>query len=246
MPDNNINTPKVKAEKVEKVFNPDALANVYTKLLALRREVSDLRLTQGGKNTYSKYSYFELADFEPKVIPLFEKYGLLPIVDYTPTVATLTMVNVTNPQETIVFHSPMPDLISSMQKGNTLMQTQGSLETYSRRYLYLTALELVQADTEEKDAELMQRAAGSAKGIGGSSQDSSLPYNQSDVDILVTAIGSYLTAMQKKDGNLQKFVDYKTNVLNNPDFACQKATPADYQTLKSIQKFLLDSGYSAL
>lgn len=230
--------------KVEVSF--DSTTNVWARLLAVRKALSDLRLQQGGKNDYSKYSYFELGDFEPSLISLCEKYRIIPIVDYGSTVSTLTVVNVDDPTQTIVFHSPMPDLNLSMQKGNTLMQTQGSLETYTRRYLYLTAFELVQQDTEEKEKERqdeLEANGKTGKGKNAASVDSN-PYNQDDVNAVVSAIGKMLATMQAKEGSMQKFSDYKTTVLNNPNFSCQKATPADYSTLKNIQKFLIESGYS--
>lgn len=231
-----------KTVEVKGVAKANPFQNIYTKLLAVRREISDLKLKQGGKNGYANYTYFELADFEPAAIKLCEEYRIIPLVDYGPTMATLTFVDADDTEKTIAFHSPMPDLLSSMQKGNTLIQTQGSLETYTRRYLYLTAFELVQTDTEEADIQAAEQ-----KGKDGKSAKASASvgaYTQHDVDILVNAIGSMLVAMNKKEGSMQKFQDFKTTVLNNPGFTCQKATPADYETLKSIQTFLIKSGYS--
>ena len=50
--------------------------NLYSKLQKVRVELQSSNLKKSGKNTYSKYEYFELGDFLPKVNELCDKYGL--------------------------------------------------------------------------------------------------------------------------------------------------------------------------
>ena len=41
--------------------------NLYQKLQKVRVELQNSKLKKSGKNTFSKYEYFELGDFLPKV-----------------------------------------------------------------------------------------------------------------------------------------------------------------------------------
>jgi hypothetical protein len=100
------------------------------------------------------YKYFELQDIVPVALPIFQKVGLVPIVNFTNEVATMTLVNVDNPQEFIYFNSPMRDIeaIISTKTGGEVtnaIQRLGSVETYQRRYLYMIALDIVESDSIE-------------------------------------------------------------------------------------------------
>ena len=94
-------------------------------------------------NKFAGYSYYELSDFLPVINTIFEKLKLCSIVSFSAEYATLTLVNMENPDETIVFTSPMA---SAALKGCHEIQNMGAVETYSRRYLYVTALEIVEHD----------------------------------------------------------------------------------------------------
>jgi hypothetical protein len=100
------------------------------------------------------YKYFELQDIVPEATPIFQKVGLLPAVTFTETEATMTLFNVDNPGDFIVFSSPMKEIepIVSTKTGGEVtnaIQRLGSVETYQRRYLYMIALDIVESDTIE-------------------------------------------------------------------------------------------------
>ena len=57
--------------------------NLYQKLQKVRVELQNSKLKKSGKNTFSKYEYFELGDFLPKVNELCEKYNLSTIFQFT-------------------------------------------------------------------------------------------------------------------------------------------------------------------
>lgn len=124
--------------------------NVYGKLLQTREDILGKNLKMGGRNNYSNYSYYELSDFIPSVIASFKKNGLIAIVSYTAETATMTITDTDDPKgQTIVIASPMPSVSESTTKGQQPIQTLGALETYERRYLYLSALDLVETDEVE-------------------------------------------------------------------------------------------------
>jgi hypothetical protein len=98
--------------------------------------------TKSGKNTFQKYDYFELKDFIPQVLKECDKYGLTAIYSVNEPTATLTIVNTDDPVESIEFSTPWVMSTGS----NNPIQNLGSTHTYTRRYLWMMALELVETD----------------------------------------------------------------------------------------------------
>lgn len=98
---------------------------------------------KSGHNSFSKYSYFELDDIVPSKTEIFNELGLCDTITFTSTDAILTLVNIDNPSEILAFASPMRDL---ELKGANAVQLLGGAETYQRRYLYMTMLDIVESD----------------------------------------------------------------------------------------------------
>jgi hypothetical protein len=120
--------------------------NIYEKLQTCRVELQKMNLKKSGENKFAGYDYFELCDFLPQVNELFLKYKLFSQVSFTSDIATLTIVDAEKPEDTIIFTSPMA---SATLKGCHDIQNLGAVESYQRRYLYLTALEIVESDALE-------------------------------------------------------------------------------------------------
>lgn len=119
--------------------------SVYKKLQEARCEMQRKTLSKSGKNTFAGYSYFELGDFLPAINDLFLDKGLCGVVSFTASLATLKVVDVED-GSSIEFTSPMG---SAALKGCHEVQNVGAVETYQRRYLYVTALEIVEHDALE-------------------------------------------------------------------------------------------------
>lgn len=117
--------------------------NIYEKLQKMRVELQALNIKKSGKNTYAGYEYFELGDFMPPINQLMQSNGVCSVVSYGAEAATLTLINIEKPEETITFTSPMAN---AELKGAHPIQNLGAVETYQRRYLYMTAFEIVEAD----------------------------------------------------------------------------------------------------
>lgn len=117
--------------------------NVYQKLINARIELQDRELKKTGENKYAGFKYFELGDFLPAAQEIFFQQGLCGVVSYGPEEATLTIVNTENPEDWIVIKSPMSSIAL---KGNHEIQNLGAIQTYLRRYLWVTALEIVEHD----------------------------------------------------------------------------------------------------
>jgi hypothetical protein len=132
--------------------------NLYQKLAKVRVELQNLKLKKSGKNTYSKYTYYELGDFLPAVNSLCEKHELVTkfniISDKSAEKAILTVINASEPEEKIEFVSPTAEVEIGKKRDGTggaePIQNLGGKITYMRRYMLMTAFEMVESDLVEK------------------------------------------------------------------------------------------------
>lgn len=123
--------------------------NVYEKLQQARVKLQSANLKKSGKNTYSGFTYFELADFIPTVNLIFEELKLCSNFSIMDNMAMLDIINSEEPKEQTKFTMPTTEL---QLKGCTAIQALGGVNTYCRRYLYLNALEIVEADMLDPQA----------------------------------------------------------------------------------------------
>lgn len=117
--------------------------NVYQKLNAARQQFHQTKLTKSGHNKFAGYKYFELGDFLIPALGIFNDLGLFASVSFNKDLATMTIINVENPEEQVVITSP---LSSASLKGCHEVQNVGACETYARRYLWVAVLEIVEHD----------------------------------------------------------------------------------------------------
>lgn len=138
---------------MEKEIKP---MNLYEKLQKSRVELQKTSMKKSGKNTFSKYDYFELGDFLPQANEIASKNRMTPVFHYGSEEATLTIYDMDDIEKTILFSTPVA---SSELKGCSPMQSVGAMQTYARRYLYVMAFEISEnyivnnAEVDE-DAEL--------------------------------------------------------------------------------------------
>lgn len=136
--------------------------NIYEKLQSARMELQATEIKKTGYNSFSKYYYMELADFLMPTQELFQKHKLCGIVSFTADLATLTIVDMEDVAMKIVITSPMG---SADLKACHEVQNIGAVETYQRRYLWGTAMEIVEhdaidsADNTEKPAKQVKQDA---------------------------------------------------------------------------------------
>lgn len=117
--------------------------NVYEKLQHARVMLQEKNKKKSGKNKFAGFNYYELADFIPNVNAIFDELKLFSIFNIKGEIATLTIINTENTNDTIVFESP---IAQAEIKGSTPIQCLGGIHTYMKRYLYLNALEIVESD----------------------------------------------------------------------------------------------------
>lgn len=142
---------------------------VHKKLMEARLLLQHAPLKKSGHNKFAGYSYFELGDFLPTINSIFYKTGLCGVVSFGKELASLTITDTEDGSE-IVLTSPMAE---ANLKGCHPIQNLGAVETYTRRYLYVSALEICEHDAldssppvkEEKQAPIITPTQGAMDSI---------------------------------------------------------------------------------
>ena len=116
--------------------------SVYKKLNAVRLQLHAMTLKKSGYNSFGKWHYFELADFLVPALKLFEDNGLCGVVSSDAGTMTLA-VRECDGDGCINFAIP---LSTAQLKGSHEVQNLGAVITYSRRYLWTLALEILEHD----------------------------------------------------------------------------------------------------
>jgi len=119
-----------------------SIMSVHKKLMQARIALQNTKLNKSGHNKFAGYYYFELGDFLPTVQNIFSELGLCGIVSYTTDQASLSITDIEDGTQ-IIITSPMG---SAALKGCHEVQNIGAVETYQRRYLWVTAMEIVEHD----------------------------------------------------------------------------------------------------
>ena len=139
--------------------------NIHKKIQKVKKELSERELKKSGRNDFSGFSYYELGDFLQSIIELCNKYGLFTKINFekhysiknisaneinTNTeyqldgdVAVLTIINTDKPDEEETYSCDVKEL---NLKGANSIQNYGGIQTYLRRYLYMNAFDIVEAD----------------------------------------------------------------------------------------------------
>ena len=131
--------------------------NIYQKIQLVKESILKENLKKSGENKYAGFKYYELADFTPSIIKLCNEVGLFTKITFSEELATLRIVNVDKPEEFEEYTSPMRNLVL---KGCNEIQALGGVETYSRRYLYMSAFDIIENDMfDAKSGEVVESKA---------------------------------------------------------------------------------------
>ena len=116
--------------------------SVHKKLMHARVRLQSTEMKKSGLNKFAGYSYLELGDFIPHIQTIFNEIGLCGVVSFNTEYATLCITDVDD-GTVIVIQSPMAE---ANLKGAHPIQNLGAVESYQRRYLWMTAMEIVEHD----------------------------------------------------------------------------------------------------
>ena len=151
--------------------------NIYEKMQVVKKLLSDSELKKTGKDDYSNFEYYELSDILPAIITFCENYRLFTHVNFVKEYSTkiittegsqvqekvkvgesavLTVINIDNPAEKIEYSSDVKDL--ELKAANAI-QNYGGIQTYSRRYLYMNAFDIVEAEMFDKEMNKKKKQA---------------------------------------------------------------------------------------
>ena len=131
---------------------------IYAKLNDARQEFHTIKLKKSGSNKFAGYQYFELGDFLIPALTTFSKHGLCAYISFGKEMATMTVICVEDGSK-IELTSPMAE---AQLKGCHPIQNLGAVETYTRRYLWVAALEIVEHDALDSSPRLPE--AGDIRG----------------------------------------------------------------------------------
>lgn len=179
--------------------------NIYQKIQAVKKELSERELKKSGENKFSGFKYYELGDFLPSIIELCAKYGLFTQITFTEDKGILNIVDCNaeviqegNPNEyrIVQYESPLKEL---ELKGANAIQALGGAETYLRRYLYMNAFDIVEADMfDSAEFEKKKKAKTEKTALEKIINDCKEAFKKSDDDI------------KKETGTLMKSLGYAT------------------------------------
>jgi hypothetical protein len=129
--------------------------NVYQRLNAAREAFHSQELRKSGHNKFAGYQYFELGDFVVPALAIFKHVGLTSVISFGADQAVMRIVNTEKPEDFIEITSPMSE---ANLKGCHPVQNLGAVQTYTRRYLWVAALEIVEHDAIDSNEPVKQDA----------------------------------------------------------------------------------------
>ena len=114
-----------------------------SKLNEARKLFHAAKIEKTGLNKFANYKYFELADFLVPALNIFDGLKLSAIVSFGAELAQMEITDLEDETSVVVIQSPMS---TAELKACHAVQNLGAVQTYLRRYLWVTALEIVEHD----------------------------------------------------------------------------------------------------
>jgi hypothetical protein len=192
---------------------------VYKKLIDARNMLQTKELTKSGHNKFAGYKYFELSDFLPTIQQIFQEVGLVDVISFDSETAMMQLYDVED-GSFVLFESPMG---SASLKGCHEVQNIGAVETYQRRYLYTTAMAIVESDALDATTAKEEPKKEEPKGITA-------------VPITAQQIGSINALIEQTQSDEAKLCAY----FKKPSIALLDRVQAN-QAIEMLQKKLGES-----
>lgn len=131
----------------------DQKLSVQHRLAKVRVALNKIKIKKSGKNEFAKYSYYELSDFLPTVTELLLDNGLIAVTSFVPhgpePYCSMKIVDLEDSTKFVEFLSPLVNEAMSKKSSATEIQNLGAIHTYMRRYMYVLAMEISEADMVE-------------------------------------------------------------------------------------------------
>lgn len=212
--------------------------SVHKKLMQARVKLQGMDLKKSGHNKFAGYHYFELGDFLPQIQTIFNEVGLCGVITYDVDYAVLAITDVED-GTMIIIRSPMAE---AALKGTHPIQNLGAVETYQRRYLWMTAMEIVEHDILDATTGSDAPAKPAAKPIPKEQQKTAAPAKTANAAPPAKMEGKpgpwQLTVTMEPDGD---FTDWAAVVIEATNIALSTAkTEADVNSIFRTNKTIYD------
>ena len=196
-----------------------ATMNVYGKLIEARKRFYEAGIKKTGVNRYAEFKYFTLDDIIPIKQEIFRDLGLADVISFGPEVATMTVFNVIDPLDQIVFTSQLAADESLIKNP---IQKVGAIQTYVRRYLYLLALDIIESDGIEATTDKPDPETGKSEAPKKSNRPKTekereeikgelIDEGGDATETQIKAIKKGLKKLREKDGD--KYEGYVTSIV---------------------------------
>lgn len=197
---------------------------VHKKLMQARVMLQSREMKKSGHNKFAGYTYFELGDFLPHIQSIFNEIGLCGVVSFASDIATLTIIDADDGSQ-MSLTCPMS---SASLKGCHDVQNLGAVMTYIRRYLWTTALEIVEHDvldaTTGQDKPTPKampnpeaHRASIATAISAALNDDLVQWSNSVIDMTTAALDQVTTPDGVMDVFKKNRTTYEELKAKNPD-----------------------------
>jgi hypothetical protein len=198
---------------------------IYQRLNSVRVELQKLNLKKSGRNAFAGFDYYELCDFVPAINALCEKYNLTTIFSVKENIATLEIFDSICAVVSIRFDMPFeqPSI-----KGANAVQNLGGAITYLRRYLFMTAFEIVESDVS--DALIGKEEKAQPKKEAPKQSPKQPDKTNPNLEKLRTEIGKAATKKMKEIGE-EKF---KQIMIEEEIASIDIKSSNDFEWLKSV------------
>lgn len=112
------------------------------RLAELKAELHRTPIKESGINKHSGFTYFQIADYEPVLASLGEKYGIFHYFSFPVEHAELHVCDAFSDREIVTYCG----YDEAQLKGCQPIQSAGAVQTYIRRYLEISFFGIVEAD----------------------------------------------------------------------------------------------------
>lgn len=136
--------------------------NIYQRLMQARIDFAKKNVKPSGYNGHADFEYYELKDIIPVANKVFADNDLMFTVTFSEGLCCGLVYDLLKKDEPIVFTLPHEKIAEPAKFRMNEVQALGSEVTYLRRYVYMLALDIVDADTidvaDKEDAPVVKPA----------------------------------------------------------------------------------------
>lgn len=211
--------------------------NIFEKIQKAKQLILEANLKKSGKNKFAGYTYYELSDLLPKIIQVCNELKMFTRINFNDEFATLEIINIEKPEEIVTYTSPMKELVL---KGANAVQALGGVQTYQRRYLYMSAFDIIENDMFDASPPLKEEQPYKPKNkiVEAPKQEPKEvpPPKPETVEKMNQVIGQYANKIGKDAEMMKKQFVNKIGAKNEQELTESQAQNIIMRVVKQLQK----------